>query len=61
MASLLPSRGVAGCGLGLNFTTYVQVSVGGHSVIANAFQMDVGGRTSDIAALCTGMQLVVAV
>ena len=40
---------------------YVQVSVGVHSAIANAFQMDVEARTSDNAALFTGMQLVVAV
>ena len=34
---------------------YVQVSVGGHGAIANAYHMDLEARTSDSAALFAGM------
>ena len=40
---------------------YVQVSVGGYSLIPYAFQVDVEARTSNSAALFTGVQLTAAV
>ena len=40
---------------------YVQVSVGGYSLIPNVFQMDIEARTSNSAALFAGVLLTVTV